>query len=445
MTALPVQTSSGMEREALPGKFVENMRLLLGDESEAFFAALDEEAPVSVRLNLRKPGAVFEGAEPVKWCRSAFYLPERPEFVLDPLFHAGAYYVQEAASTIHQTIVERLSALSGGGPLRLLDMCAAPGGKTTAMINALPDGSEVCANEYDSRRAAVLRENLAKWGYPKVEVTVGDTARFAGSKAWNIVAVDAPCSGEGMMRKDDFARRQWSPELVDSCARLQRDILRNAAGALRPGGYLIYSTCTFNRRENEENARFIAEELGLTPVDFGFPEEWGIRRGIDTDLPVMRFMPHLTKGEGLFVAVFKLDNRDSLLDNRYEIIDNRYSLLDNNRYSSLDNRYSFGNKGKGKEKRGKEVGKGKGKKEEEDKEITVEEVLSVDYDGRLPEVELDETEARSYLRGEVLRFGEAVPKGPVVVTCRGMRLGLVKNIGPRANNLHPKSWRVRKE
>ena len=149
---------------------------------------------------------------------------------------------------IYREVIRRI----GTSPATLLDMCAAPGGKTTAMIDALPDGSRVVANEYVARRAAILKENLAKWGYPLAVVTNRDSAFFANSAdRFDIVAVDAPCSGEGMMRKDEDAVRQWSPQLVSDCAALQKTILSNAAEVVKPGGYLIYSTCTFNREENE--------------------------------------------------------------------------------------------------------------------------------------------------------------------------------------------------
>lgn len=406
----------------IPTGFKEKMRRLLGEESEEFLAAMEAPASVAVRLNSRKPGAEFAEGEPVKWCRKGYYLPERPVFTLDPLLHCGAYYVQDASSMIYETVMERLVERFGGARISVLDMCAAPGGKTTAMIDALPDGSRVVANEYVGKRAGILRENLTKWGYPGVSVTNMGSERFAAlGNRFDVVAVDAPCSGEGMMRKDRDAVEQWSEELIRKCASLQREILRNAAEVVAPGGYLIYSTCTFNREENEENADYIAGELGLEPVDLGFPEEWGIRGGIDTEMPVKRFMPHKTRGEGLFLGVFRKPGE--------------WTRRDVQPMPAVEaKRMGKGKKGKGMER------KEKGMKDEPP---TIEEILSVDFDRvRYPIVELTKDQAISYLRREAIVLPAETPRGIVIMSYKGLAMGAAKNIGSRANNLYPKGWRV---
>lgn len=402
------------------------MRSLLGDETEDFLLAMQREPVCSVRLNSRKPGASFNGATPVKWCPAGLYLPFRPIFTLDPLLHAGAYYVQDASSMIYREVTSRiLNALRNGEmtqPVCVIDMCAAPGGKTTAIIDALPAGSKVIANEFVAKRAAILKENLAKWGYPYATVTNRDTSFFSKSgNMFDIVAVDAPCSGEGMMRKDEDAVRQWSPRLIESCASLQRDILTNAAGCVKPGGFLIYSTCTFNRIENEENAQFIRDNLGLVSFNPGFPEEWGIPPGIDTMLPVYRFMPHKTEGEGLFLAVFRKPGEwEPSFINR-----------DN------DRKPASGTKTK------KNPIPDKGKKDEI-RIPEIEEILSVDFDrSKFPETELTKEQALAYLRREAIVLPADTPKGIVIVTYKGLPLGAAKNIGSRANNLYPKNWRIR--
>ena len=175
---------------------------------------------------------------------------------------------------IYETVIEKIApmALDTGCTLNVLDLCAAPGGKTTSMINALPDGTRVVANEFVGARAAALKENLMKWGYPEIIITNSPTDRFAAAgELFDIIAVDAPCSGEGMMRKEEMAVTQWNEGLQRQCASLQREILDNAFAALRPGGFLIYSTCTFNRLENEENVRYLVEELEMAPVDLDLP------------------------------------------------------------------------------------------------------------------------------------------------------------------------------
>lgn len=413
----------------LPSGFIEMMRNLLGEECGDFLLAMQQSPVCSVRLNSRKPGASFEGAVPVKWCDTGVYLPQRPVFTLDPLLHAGAYYVQDASSMIYREVTSRILNALGNGeaapPVCVVDMCAAPGGKTTAIIDALPDGSRVIANEFVAKRAAILRENLTKWGYPDVTVTNRDTSFFSESgDLFDIVAVDAPCSGEGMMRKDDDAVSQWSSNLIESCARLQREILTNAAACIKPGGFLIYSTCTFNRIENEENAGFIADELGLLPFDPDFPDEWGIPRGIDTSLPVYRFMPHKTQGEGLFLAVFRKPG---------EWIP-PYLNISNDTSPKTANR---------KIKDKKPLAQGKGKNDNGNVP-GIEEILSLDFDrSRFPEAELTKEQAVAYLRRESIVLGPETPKGIVIVTYKGLPLGAAKNIGTRANNLFPKNWRIR--
>lgn len=395
----------------LPEEFKKEMRELLGEEAEELFKSLDTSPVTSVRLNLRKRGAEFENTTPVKWCKSGFYLSERPDFTLDPLLHAGAYYVQDASSMIYETVihklVDELRQIDLDARIRVLDLCAAPGGKTTAMINALPDGSEVTANEFSQKRVGILRENLIKWGYPNVTVTNRDTSFYASQgENYDIVAVDAPCSGEGMMRKDEFAREQWSPSLVKQCSHLQKEILGNAIQALKPGGFLIYSTCTFNRQENEENVEYAISELGLLPYDPEFPDEWGISRGINTSYPVCRFMPHKTKGEGLFLAVLRKNGE-------WQTSLPKAIKKTNTIYKS---------------------------------EIPeIEEILSTDFDkSKFPMVELNLQHALKYLRRETFTLSATDPKGLIVVSYKGLPLGLAKNIGTRVNNLYPKQWRILK-
>lgn len=386
----------------------------MGDEADLLLEALQKDPVTSIRLNRRKPVVEFMDTEPVEWCPSGLYLKERPEFIFDPLMHAGAYYVQDASSMIYETVMERLldSYFKGkGAGIHLLDLCAAPGGKTTAMINALPDGCKVVANEYSPKRVGALKENLERWDYPDVTVTNRDSRYFAAQgPVFDIVAVDAPCSGEGMMRKDETARSQWSLNLVKQCASLQKEILKNAIDALKPGGVLIYSTCTFNRHENEENAEWIVKEQGLAPVDLDFPPAWGIPRGIATDLPVYRFMPHKTRGEGLFLAVFK--KPESISDS--PAMPKNTGLRDRSTCEYKNNRKNGKNK------------------------------AFVENDSVLPCVEVDRPTAIRYLQGESIVLPPEAPLGIVKISYRGLGLGQAKNIGSRANNLYPKNRRILK-
>lgn len=290
----------------LPELFVERVLRDLGPEDgAALCAALDGNppAPVSVRVNPDKGYEVPDGVA-VGWSRYGRYLSRRPSFTLDPLFHAGAYYVQEASSQFVGRLVDLFGGAAGG---RILDLCAAPGGKTTLYATlAGPDGL-VVANEVVRNRAAVLADNVRKWGLGNVVVTVNDPSRVALFERWfDVVAVDAPCSGEGMFRKSEEARSEWSESGIAACAVRQQQILRRAWQCLRPGGLLIYSTCTFNRTENEDTVSAFAAwaadgiaEAPEVPVD----PSWGVVCGRAGVFRTFRFYPHRASGEGFFAAV----------------------------------------------------------------------------------------------------------------------------------------------
>lgn len=288
----------------LPEKFVERVLSDLGDaEGRALCAALDTVPVVSVRLNPAKGADVPEGGERVPWSRGGYYLRERPQFTLDPAFHTGAYYVQEAGSQF----VEYLLAGQEMQGRRVLDLCAAPGGKTTLYASLVGREGLVVANEIDHRRAQVLADNVRKWGMGNVAVTVCEPKQLADFEGWfDVVAVDAPCSGEGMFRKDEAARTEWSEGNVRVCAVRQAEILRQAWRALRTGGTLLYSTCTFNRAEDEEVLAAFAEELGdelIAAPAVEVDPAWGVVCGEVGPFQTFRFYPHKTRGEGFFAAV----------------------------------------------------------------------------------------------------------------------------------------------
>ena len=289
---------------ALPTAFVERMRRELGaEEAEQLLVSLDTPPAVAVRLNGAKCGARWQDAEPIAWCREGRRLAERPSFTLDVAFHAGAYYVQEAASQFIAHIVEG-EELEGK---RVLDMCAAPGGKTTIYASAVGRDGLVVANEYVRSRANVLADNVRKWGLGNVLVTNNAPEHIAAYRGWfDVVAVDAPCSGEGMFRKEEVARADWSEEAVRMCAERQMSILREAWQSLREGGLLIYSTCTFNRDEDEGVLNALIEEVGegLTESrEIEVDDTWGVVCGRVGVFQTFRFFPHRTGSEGLFVAV----------------------------------------------------------------------------------------------------------------------------------------------
>lgn len=469
-----------------PEGFVGEIETLLGKEqSGLFFAAMQKDPAVAVRLNPAKaPEGLFADCREVEWCGNGRRLDERPQFTLDPLLHAGAYYVQDPSSMIHAAVVEELSEKvlrpAGIDSPALLDMCAAPGGKTTAMLSALENrpGTKpvVVANEFVARRGEILRENLAKWGSPNMITTGCDTSCFAKAGAlFDIVAVDAPCSGEGMMRKDDEALSQWSESLVEQCATLQREILSNAVKALKEGGVLIYSTCTFNVHEDEENCRYLVEEYGLEPMELSLPgvpdacRETSRRLGFPG---AVRFMPHLAEGEGLFLAVFRKPGKltaesDLPLPTKKKKKEksgkSKEVLPDFKEYIRPDYRDTYQIEtiggvpvalarkmsallaGLEKYVRVKSVGTQIAELKGRDWVPAPLLPLSLLYNREaFPYVELSEKDALQYLRREALNLPPDTPKGYVAVGFRGLPLGFLKNLGNRANNLYPQEWRIRK-
>lgn len=290
----------------LPAKFVERVLRELGpDEGGALCRALTGEPSVSVRLNAAK-GLAAPSGRPIGWSSGGYWLDARPSFTLDPDFHAGRYYVQEASSQFVGHIVAACGGIGGG---RVLDLCAAPGGKTTLYSTLAGRGGLVVANEIVRNRAAVLADNVRKWGVGNVAVTVNDPSQVARLEGWfDAVAVDAPCSGEGMFRKSEEARTEWSEAGVALCAERQRGILREAWRALRPGGLLLYSTCTFNFTENEGVLRdFLVWAAGETePAErIAVDPAWGVVCGAEGDFQTFRFYPHRVEGEGFFAAAVR--------------------------------------------------------------------------------------------------------------------------------------------
>ena len=278
------------------------MREMLGDDAEKLFVALDTEPVVSIRLNPYKPARTFEG-ESVGWSQWGRYLAERPQFTLDPLMHGGAYYVQEASSQFVGYLLKD-DDLAGK---RVLDMCAAPGGKTTIYSTLVGRKGLVVANDINRSRTLALADNVQRWGLGNVVVTCNEPSHIGAFEHWfDVVAVDAPCSGEGMFRKMEEARTEWTQSSVEVCVARQKEILAEAWRTLRPGGKLLYSTCTFNDREDEGVVKWLMEEYGdnLETVErVELNDEWGIVRSDIGAFQCFHFYPHIVQGEGFFVAV----------------------------------------------------------------------------------------------------------------------------------------------
>ena len=411
----------------LPPDFTTYTSALFGPERWArFLQALEGTAPVSVRLNpWKKPVPFpFDSTTPVPWCQDAFWLTDRPNFTLDPLFHAGTYYVQEAGSLFLDTVLRQWVTT----PVSALDLCAAPGGKSTLMRAALPAGSVLVSNEVDRRRASILTENMQKQGHPGVLVTHNLPRDFhKAGVVFDVILTDVPCSGEGLFRRDENAVNEWSLSNVHMCQKRQREILTDIWPCLRAGGLLIYSTCTFNTRENEENVRWICEELGAEILTVPVQPTWDITGSLLTgwNEPVYRFIPGVTQSEGLFMAVLRKTSdgpaRATLpLSLRGQIKGNQLIHL-------LSDGIPQG------ERKGKDL------------IPTAAQALSLDLKpSEYPLVELSLEQARRYLHRETFPLPTGTPRGFVIVTYQKQPLGFMKNLGDRANNLYPKNWAIKK-
>lgn len=452
----------------LPEEFLKDIQKVLpADEFEPFTKALSEDEQVtSIRINRKKVGediATFSQnfnttISTVGWCPEGLYLQERPQFTTDPLLHAGAYYVQEASSMFITHVLR--SQIKD--PVCCLDLCAAPGGKSTAALSALPEGSQLVSNEIDRRRARILAENISKWGNPNVTVTSNAPADFRKLKhVFDVIITDVPCSGEGMFRKDEGAITDWSPSKVEGCAKLQHEILDSIWECLKPGGLLIYSTCTFNVHEDEEMVKYICEELGAEAISIPTEDSWNIHSPLIGERPCYRFMPHFTKGEGLFMAAMRKDdgicqparlkkplkskvkvakdisnwvNEPSVLtQNENGIISaiplnhkEIHDLLEVNGLYMLQS--------------GIELGEVKGKDIIPSQNLALSTALSPEA---FSQYEVQYTTALDYLRRQAFTLPSDAPTGYIILTYKGYRLGFVKNLGNRCNNLYPQEWRIR--
>ena len=288
----------------LPLSIIHTANKIIPNEVDLFVESMSEKVPVSIRWNRNKK--YFNSIEEkVPWTSHSEYLIERKSFTLDPIFHAGAYYVQEASSMFLEFILEHLPIEKQN--LKVLDACASPGGKSTIISTWLQSNGILVANEIVKHRANILLENIVKWGLGNTMVTSNDPKSFSPfASVFDIVLVDAPCSGEGMFRKDKNALLEWSDKQVDNCVIRQKEILTNIIPCIKNGGYLIYSTCTFNTKENEEIIDWINSEFDFIAVpEFIIDPTWGIVVTEASGHACYRFFPHKLKGEGLFYCVMQ--------------------------------------------------------------------------------------------------------------------------------------------
>lgn len=454
----------------LPQPFVERMQQLLQGDYEAFAQALMyAEQPVSIRINNAKGVLPPTDARPVLWSGGVgYYLSQRPTFTFDPLFHAGAYYVQEAASMFLGAVIKQYI----DAPVRYLDLCAAPGGKSTHALSMLPQGSLVVSNEVVRQRAQILAENITKWGSPYSVVTNNTPADWGRwHNYFDVVAADVPCSGEGMFRKDEQAVDEWSLSNVSHCARRQESILDDVWSALRPGGLLIYSTCTYNLEENENMVQYLVDNYNAEPLRVEIDADWGITGALSGGNAVYRFMPHRTQGEGLFMALLRKPgeaddscgvaptvrekkkkgstqspkmkvNRDIeewiAPDAPMQLVASETSVVAYPREYITDMQAI---------RRDFDVlhialpvASLKGRDLIPTHALAMSTQLNTT---RFPLCEVSLDVALAYLRREAVVLPSDAPQGYVVLAYKGFAIGWVKNLGSRANNLYPQEWRIR--
>ena len=442
----------------LPVAFEDRMKLTLGNEWNAFTQALQTTAPTSIRINPFK-NHVASG-EQVPWSKWGVYLSERPKFTLDPVFHAGAYYVQEASSMFLEQAFRQATDLTK--KLRVLDVSAAPGGKSTHILSLLNHESLLVANEVIRSRATILAENIQKWGCSNAIVTNNDPEDFTRLGGFfDVVVVDAPCSGEGLFRKDPEAMKEWSPENVDLCGKRQRRILADVWPALKQDGILIYSTCTYNRFENEETLQWLREQQDAESIELKTETGWGIDHVVENGIHGYHFYPHKVKGEGFFLSVIRkkdeaqepnLKARKGLNTPSKKIEEElkTWTTLNDPKFFTW-NETAFAISGS--------IYKETAFLLDHLKFVQAGTALAtIKHDKLIPEhaaalaihlnrdnfqqLEVPEDDALKYLRKEAM-LAQADKKGYTLITHRGIPLGWVNALDSRMNNLYPKEWRIR--
>lgn len=435
----------------LPEQFVARTQALLGNEYADFELALASTAPTSIRINSKKN--LVPSNEKVAWCDRAYYLPERPLFTADPLLHAGAYYVQEASSMFLTEAVLQYMQIAE----TVLDLCAAPGGKSTLLRQFLPADCLLVSNEIVRSRAYVLAENLSKWGHENVFVSNNASEDFeALGTFFDAIVVDAPCSGEGMFRKDKTAIEEWSVANVEMCVKRQREILENIWQCLKPGGTLVYSTCTYNRAENEENMAWMCEEMEAEILEIENVNDKIVKSDIG-----YRFYPHRTKGEGFYMAVLR-KNHDTKYKNKQNInlkniktqsapvsdIKLRnfsdYIYLNDSNYLRAYPKQKF-EQFMFLQKNLRTIDSGLLMFEQKAKDFipTQQLALSTNIDEtNIVSETLNYEQTIRFLRKESIQLASN-EKAFVLLKYDDINIGWVKNLGNRSNNLYPQNWRIR--
>jgi 16S rRNA C967 or C1407 C5-methylase (RsmB/RsmF family)/NOL1/NOP2/fmu family ribosome biogenesis protein len=443
-----------------PSAFEIRMRQTLGPEWKDFERVHGDTPPTSIRFNPKK-AAIEKKEAIIPWTTFGRYLPERPIFTLDPLFHAGTYYVQEASSMFLEQAFKQTVDLTSS--LNVLDLCAAPGGKSTHILSLINNESLLVSNEVIRSRASILAENIVKWGYNNAVVTNNDPKDFQDIAGFfDVIVIDAPCSGEGLFRKDREAMEEWSPQNVDLCSSRQKRIVSDVWSSLKENGILIYCTCTYNESENEENLNWLQQEHAIEFLKLKLDEAWGIEEVTKGNMTGYRFFPHRTKGEGFFMSAMRKKETQSTF--RFKI---KKSLTIPSKKVEEVLRPWLTNDSEIKLFQYEDAVYFLPLIKKDEMEILREHlkiihrgttIATVKHDKFIPEhalamsinlqqqnfkrLDVNYDEAIRYLRRDPLTIGE-VSKGYHLITFNDVPLGWVNSLGNRFNTLYPLEWRIR--
>lgn len=456
----------------LPPALINSLQTATGFEEAAFREVHHSgEQVVSVRLNAAKvsdpsliPFLKDLLAEKTPWSSNGYYLKSRPLFTIDPHFHAGAYYVQEASSMfLEQAIVQSCDTTK---ELHVLDLCAAPGGKSTLIQSVINKNSLLVSNEVIKTRAGILAENITKWGAANVVVTNNDPKDFKKlPEFFDCIVVDAPCSGSGMFRKDPDAITEWSLNNVELCSQRQQRILADVFDSLKPGGVLIYSTCSYSKEEDEDIADWLKDNYEVSNIRFRLKEEWGIveTQSAEHHCYGYRFYPDKVKGEGFFITAFKKEGTGRLpakekKTNSKNLVAGKAEAKTAAAYLDPAAIYSFlkwqddilaipaaifdAVMQVQQHMYIKKAGINLGTIIRNELVPSHELVVSTAASGNvLPPVEVSEAIALDYLRRKDINIDTSM-RGWAVINYHGLALGLVKILPNRLNNYYPKDWRI---
>jgi 16S rRNA C967 or C1407 C5-methylase (RsmB/RsmF family)/NOL1/NOP2/fmu family ribosome biogenesis protein len=452
-----------MNEQQFPDNFLPSLSAENGFNEENFIKTHQlSDAPTSIRLNPFKPSAVKKN-EQVPWCADGFYLNTRPSFTFDPLFHAGCYYVQEASSMFIDHIFKNIRP-NIDGAVKVLDLCAAPGGKSTLLNSAINTDDLLLANEIIKTRVPVLTDNLSRWGQANVIVSNNDPKDIGRLKSFfDIILVDAPCSGSGMFRKDPQAMNEWSEANVELCHQRQERILADILPALNEDGYLIYSTCSYSHQENEDILDWLCQEFDLESIRIPIYKEWGIveTQSVAHKAWGYRFYPDQVKGEGLFASclkkktntgelgTFKNNMQQKISSKEIDQVKAYVNDADNYYYFKVQDDWLAINRTHKEslnilqrhlylKKSGVRVGKLMGKDLIPDHELALSTIINKDA---VLQTELTYDQAIQYLRRDNIDLNPT-EKGWSLMNFEGQTLGWAKLLPNRINNYYPKEIRI---